>query len=673
MNDQLIAIDRVTMDSALAYTTAFTFLSAILIAVTMRIPYKTLWKDQLETVQICLTISGAALIGLLWGNMPLILTLSTCTFFASMILRDVMPSLSTAGLTYMVSGPLSMIVGGIWSCVWLHEAHYPDWALVGFCIFWVFAAFKAVLVLAMRLGTLGIVLRKKWKRPITPFNPISRTQQPRVSIHVPCHAEPPDVVIETLNHLAALDYDNVEILVCDNNTLDPLLWQPVEHHCAHLNDRVEQKHFRFFHVENMQGAKAGALNFCLDQTDPNATLVALVDADYQAEPDFLSALVSFFQDEKFAFVQTSHDYRCDDENFYKDACYWEYVSPNRSEYAGVSELKASFTVGTMCIFRKSAIEEVGRWAEWCQTEDSEIAIRLRAAGYDGIFLPHTFGRGLIPDNFFDWKRQRFRWTSGPMQQFLHHWRLFMPNRLGGSPHLTAWGKVFEIFRSLVPLTISANILTFSAMALLMPPLIATGILPQLSMPTIGWTILVATFLAGAIRSATEYWACGCRSFRSMLGAEFAAYALTYVCSVSAMAALIGQKIIWHRTPKFDARLTWLQAIRSASPEIRAAMVITALLLYVLAFSSFIGTASTVLIATPLLYPLGGFLASAIMAVLATRRHPVKISRPFPDGRPFASHNRLLWSAANVNTDMATEQKTPSSSIIANVESAPIPI
>ena len=57
---------------------------------------------------------------------------------------------------------------------------------------------------------------------------------PRVSIHVPTYNEPPEMVIETLNALARLDYENFEVIVLDNNTPDAQVWRPVEAHCATL-------------------------------------------------------------------------------------------------------------------------------------------------------------------------------------------------------------------------------------------------------------------------------------------------------------------------------------------------------------------------------------------------------------------------------------------------------
>ena len=57
---------------------------------------------------------------------------------------------------------------------------------------------------------------------------------PKVSIHVPAYNEPPQMLIETLDALARLDYPNYEVIVIDNNTKDEAAWRPVEQHCARL-------------------------------------------------------------------------------------------------------------------------------------------------------------------------------------------------------------------------------------------------------------------------------------------------------------------------------------------------------------------------------------------------------------------------------------------------------
>lgn len=57
----------------------------------------------------------------------------------------------------------------------------------------------------------------------------------------------------------------------------------------------------------------------------------------------------------------------------------------------LNEHNAGLTVGTMSLIRRSALDEAGGWAEWCLTEDSELAIRIHALGYDGVYLSEAFG------------------------------------------------------------------------------------------------------------------------------------------------------------------------------------------------------------------------------------------------------------------------------------------
>src|SRR5689334_7837009 len=97
---------------------------------------------------------------------------------------------------------------------------------------------------------------------------------PRVSIHVPTYNEPPQMVIETLNALARLDYDNFEVILLDNNTPDPETWRPVESHCRILNSGFASPRFRFFHFDGLKGFNDGALNRALVMIDSGACYVS---------------------------------------------------------------------------------------------------------------------------------------------------------------------------------------------------------------------------------------------------------------------------------------------------------------------------------------------------------------------------------------------------------------
>jgi exo-beta-1,3-glucanase (GH17 family) len=151
---------------------------------------------------------------------------------------------------------------------------------------------------------------------------------PMVSIHVPAYNEPPDMMIETLDALAALDYPRYEVLVIDNNTKDPSVWQPVEVHCARLGSR-----FRFFHKSPLAGYKAGALNFAIQKTAAEAEIVAVIDSDYKVHPRWLRDLCPQFLNPEIAIVQAPQDYRDSQENAFKAMAYAEYDLPPAGKLA----------------------------------------------------------------------------------------------------------------------------------------------------------------------------------------------------------------------------------------------------------------------------------------------------------------------------------------------------
>ena len=114
---------------------------------------------------------------------------------------------------------------------------------------------------------------------------------PKVSIHIPAHNEPPEMLVQTLDAVARLDYQNYECIVVINNTPDPGLWLPVEEHCRALGER-----FKFVRADNIAGFKAGALRLALVHTAADADVIGIIDADYVVQKDWLKDLVPLFAD-----------------------------------------------------------------------------------------------------------------------------------------------------------------------------------------------------------------------------------------------------------------------------------------------------------------------------------------------------------------------------------------
>ncbi|MHC6227005.1 glycosyltransferase [Pseudomonas sp. X10] len=238
--------------------------------------------------------------------------------------------------------------------------------------------------------------------------------RPKVSVHVPCYNEPPEMVKQTLNALAALDYPDFEVLVIDNNTKDPAVWEPLKAHCELLGER-----FKFFHVSPLAGFKGGALNYLLPHTAKDAEVIAVIDSDYCVDRNWLKHMVPHFADPKIAVVQSPQDYRDQNESTFKKLCYSEYKGFFHIGMVTRNDRDAIIQHGTMTMTRRSVLEELG-WAEWCICEDAELGLRVFEKGYSAAYAHNSYGKGLMPDTFIDFKKQRFRWAYGAIQIIKHH-------------------------------------------------------------------------------------------------------------------------------------------------------------------------------------------------------------------------------------------------------------
>jgi glycosyltransferase involved in cell wall biosynthesis len=379
---------------------------------------------------------------------------------------------------------------------------------------------------------------------------------PKVSVHVPAYNEPPDMLIETLDALARLDYPDYEVLVIDNNTKDENVWRPVEAHCAKLGPR-----FRFFHVAPLAGFKAGALNYALQRTAPDAEVVAVIDSDYVVDPNWLRELTPGFQDPRIAIVQGPQDYRDECASAFKAMCYAEYRGFFHIGMITRNERNAIIQHGTMTMVRRTLLQSSGGWAEWCITEDAELGLRIFEAGFEATYTPQSYGRGLMPDTFIDFKKQRFRWAYGAMQILKSHAKqLFME----GGP--LSPGQRYHFVAGWLPWVADGCNMLFNIAALgwsaamvfapgrIDPPLVMYSVLP-LSLFTFKLAKLVHLY---RVRVGAN--------FRQTIAAAVAGLALTHTIGVAVVKGLVTRSEPFFRTPKKAESQRLLHAIAAAREE-----------------------------------------------------------------------------------------------------------
>lgn len=258
----------------------------------------------------------------------------------------------------------------------------------------------------------------------SPILPPGNAPAPKVSIHVPAYFEPPEMLMQTLNAVARLDYPNFECVVIINNTPDPAFYEPIEAHCRTLGER-----FKFINAQKIEGFKAGALRLAMEATAPDAEIIGIIDADYVVTPDWLKDLVPAFADPRVGLVQAPQDHRDQDRSL------MHYVM--NGEYAGFfdigmverNESNAIIVHGTMCLIRRAAMDAVGGWSSDTICEDSDLGLAIVEHGWLTHYTNRRYGHGLLPDTFEAFKKQRHRWAYGGFQIIKKHWRRFLP---GGS-------------------------------------------------------------------------------------------------------------------------------------------------------------------------------------------------------------------------------------------------
>ena len=398
-----------------------------------------------------------------------------------------------------------------------------------------------------------VLCRSRRGRPLPKADP---SYQPMVSLHIPAYNEPPEMLIETIRAAERIDYPDFEIVVVDNNTSDPAVWGPVEEYCR---DRPRVK---FVHVAPWPGYKAGACNLALRRyTDPRAEVIGLIDADDLVEPYYLRETVSYFSDPGVGFVQTFEGNRDFEGSSYYTACVDSFQAFYLSVMSSRNERDAVPFVGTMGLFRLSALIAVGGWNEWCICEDVEASLRVLKDGWSGLYIPRCFGRGVVPPSWAGMLTQRHRWCFGAMQILRLHWRSLMPWDRSPDNHMTSaqrrdylmaslgWFRdILMLAFSLLLLAVTGLLVTHSDFAI--APLDGARSLLPLSL------ILIATIcMMSTLRNWTTL------SYRRALLSLVISLGVTFVIARGCVEGVARRDGVFLRTSKAGARRTVFTALK----------------------------------------------------------------------------------------------------------------
>jgi cellulose synthase/poly-beta-1,6-N-acetylglucosamine synthase-like glycosyltransferase len=234
---------------------------------------------------------------------------------------------------------------------------------------------------------------------------------PRVTVQLPIYNE--RYVIERLvEAISHFDYPRelLDVQVLDDSTDETA---GIARACVERFQALGMP-ISYLHRTNREGYKAGALAEGLKVA--KGEYVAIFDADFLPEQDFLRRTLPYFADAKVAMIQTR----------------WTYVNAGYSlltevehilldghfvvEHGARSRSKAFFNFnGTAGAWRRSAIEDAGGWQHDTLTEDTDLSYRAQLRGWQFLYLPDIECASELPVEMNAFKSQQARWAKGLMQ------------------------------------------------------------------------------------------------------------------------------------------------------------------------------------------------------------------------------------------------------------------
>ena len=279
-------------------------------------------------------------------------------------------------------------------------------------------AFYLVAVVILTVYTVGeFILFYYLRTPKKPgrFHPklpeYSRENLPTVTVQLPMYNEK-YVAKPLIDSCANLDYpsDKLEIQVVDDSTDETV--EIVKERVEYWTERGIN--ITMVHRENRQGYKAGALR---DAT-PFATgeFLAIFDADFRPNPDFLLRTIPYFQDEQVGIVQGRWGHINRDYSMFTKAqtIMLDMFFIIEQQARSLAGLYLRFN-GSGGVWRKKTVEDAGGWSADTLSEDLDLVIRAQLKDWKVVYDKDVEAPAEVPVSMVDFKAQQYRWTKGKGQ------------------------------------------------------------------------------------------------------------------------------------------------------------------------------------------------------------------------------------------------------------------
>jgi len=178
--------------------------------------------------------------------------------------------------------------------------------------------------------------------------------------------------------------------------------------------RTKGYDIEYIHRTNRDGYKAGALKAGLETA--KGEFVAIFDADFVPNDDFLMKTIPYFNNKNIGMVQTRWEHLNEEYSFITRAA--ALALDGHFVIEQQVRNKAGFFInfnGTAGVWRKETIIDAGNWHADTLTEDLDLSYRAQLKGWKFMFLNDVTSPAELPADINALKTQQFRWTKGAVE------------------------------------------------------------------------------------------------------------------------------------------------------------------------------------------------------------------------------------------------------------------
>ncbi len=385
-------------------------------------------------------------------------------------------------------------------------------------------------------------LYSRRNRHLVKSDPSTIHFEPRVTIQLPVYNEK-YVVERLIDAVSLLDYPGhkMEIQVLDDSTdeTSDIILKKIDVLQSQGLD------IKFIHRENRSGFKAGALDHGFNLA--TGEFIAIFDADFIPEPDFLKNTISHFSDPSIGVVQTRWAHINKDYSLLTQLQAFG-LDAHFSIEQGARNAAGSFINfnGTCGVWRKQCIADAGGWSFDTLTEDLDLSYRAQLKGWKFKYLEDVSTPGELPVIMQAIKTQQFRWNKGGAETAR---KLFGSVLRSNDTVVHKMHAFFHLFNS----SVFVGVLVA---ALLSIPMLYI----KFSHPEITWLFnLGAVFLFGFLSISLFYWVATKRFYKNpgrtffnlFPGFLIISMGLSLHNGLAVIEGLLGIKTPFIRTPKFN--------------------------------------------------------------------------------------------------------------------------